>query len=50
MSVEDQQCCGPPSTCRNDENVEKVHQAVLGDCCLTIDEISEITDVSWSSC
>jgi hypothetical protein len=32
----------PPSTCRNDENVEKVHQSVLEDCCLTIDEISEI--------
>ena len=39
-----------PSTSRNDENVEKVHQAVLADCCWTNDEISEITDVSWSSC
>jgi len=50
MSVEDQQRCGPPSTSRNDKNVEKVHQADLADCCLTIDEISEIKHVSWSSC
>ena len=40
----------PPSMSRNDENVEKVHQAVLADCCRTIDEISEITNVSRSSC
>ena len=50
MSVDDQPRCGPPSTSRNDENVEKVHQAVLADCCRTNDEISEITDVSRSSC
>ena len=30
---------------RNDENVEKVHQVVLADCCRTNDEISEITCV-----
>ena len=29
MSVEDQMHCGCPSTSRTDENVEKVHQAVL---------------------
>jgi len=48
MSVQGQQRCGPPSMSRNDENVEKVHQAVL--CCRTTNKISEITDVSWSSC
>ena len=35
---------------RNEENVEKVHQAVLADCHWANDEISEITGVSWSSC
>ena len=34
---------------RNDENVQNVHQAVLADCRQTIDEVSEITDVLWSS-
>jgi hypothetical protein len=50
MSVEDQLSCGRPSTSKNDENVEKVHQAVLADRRQTIDKISEITDVSRSSC
>ena len=31
MSVEDQPHFGPLSTSRNDENGEKVHQAVLAD-------------------
>jgi len=29
--------------------LKKVHQAVLADCCQNNDEISAITDVSWSS-
>ena len=40
----------PLSMSRNDKNVEKVHHAVLADCCQTTDEISEIIDVSRSSC
>jgi hypothetical protein len=32
MSVEDQPRFGPPFMSRNDENVEKVQQAVLADC------------------
>jgi hypothetical protein len=35
---------------RTDENVEKVCPAALADCRQTIDEISEITGVSWRSC
>jgi len=50
MFVEDQPRCGRHSTNRTDENVEKVHQAFLADHCRIIDEISEITDVSWSLC
>jgi hypothetical protein len=50
MFVEDQPHCGRYSTNRTDENVENVHQAFLADRCRTIDEISEITDVSWRLC
>lgn len=50
MSVEDQLRCGRPSTSRTDQNLEKVCQAVLADRHCTIDEISEIRGVSWSSC
>ena len=49
MSVEEQMSCGHPSTSRTDENVEKVYQAGLADRRRTINEISEITGVSWSS-
>jgi len=49
MSFEDQPRCGAPSTSRHNENIEKVHQVVLADCCQTNDEISEVTDVSRSS-
>ena len=50
MSVENQLSCGHPSTSRTDENVQKVHQAVLANRCRTSDETSEITGVSRSSC
>jgi transposase len=50
MAVEDQPRSGRPSTSRSDESVGKVSQAALEDRRRTIDEISEITGVSWSSC
>ena len=50
MSCEDQPRFGRPSTCRNDENLEKVRNAISADLRRTIDEISEITCLSWSSC
>ena len=50
MSYEDQPRSGQPSTCRNDENLEKVRNAISADRRWTIDEISEITGLSWSSC
>jgi hypothetical protein len=50
ISAEDQLHCGHPSTSRTDQNVEKVHQAVLADHHRTNDEISEIKGVSQSSC
>ena len=50
MSCEDQPRSGRPSTCRNDENPDKVRKAINADPRRTIDEISEITSLSWSSC
>lgn len=50
MSVEDHARSGRPSTSRNDENVEKIRQKINEDRRFTIDEISEETGVSWSSC
>ena len=50
ISCEDQPRPGWPSSCRNDENIDKVRNAINADCLRTIDEISEITGLSWSSC
>jgi len=46
MSCEDQPRSGRLSTCRNDENLEKVRNAINADR-RTIDEVSEITGLSW---
>jgi len=50
MSREDQPRSGRLSTYRNDEKLEKVRSAINADCRQTIDVISEITGLSWSSC
>jgi len=50
MSREDQPRSGRHSTYLNVENLEKVHNAINSDRRRTIDEISEITVLSWSSC
>ena len=50
MSCEERPSSGRPSTCQNDENLEKAHNAINADHRPTIDEISEITGLSWSSC
>jgi len=50
MSCKDQPRSGRPSTCQNDENLEKVHNAINADRRRTTDEIYEITGLSWSSC
>jgi len=50
MSCKDQPRSGQPSTCRYDENLEKVRNTINADCRWTIDEISETTGLSWSSC
>jgi len=50
MSVEDHPHSGRPSTSHTDENVEKIREQINEDHRYTIDEISEATGVSWSSC
>jgi transposase len=49
MSVEDHPHSGRPSS-HTDENVKKIREKINEDCRYTIDEMSEGTGVSWSSC
>jgi len=50
MSLEDQLRSGHPSTSRTDENIKKIHDAIMFDRCRTIDKLEALTGVSWSSC
>ena len=50
MSCEDRRRSGRLSTCRNDENLEKVRNAISADRRRIIDKTSEITGSSCSSC
>lgn len=49
MSIDDKPRSGRPSTARIDENVEKIRELVLTDRRQTIDQLSEISGLSWSS-
>jgi hypothetical protein len=50
MSIEDLPRPGRPSTSRNEENIEKVRQAINEDRRKAIEQVSGETNVSWSSC
>jgi len=50
MSIEYHPHSWHPSTSRTDENVEKIREQINEDRRYTIDEISEATFLSWSSC
>jgi len=50
IGVQDHPHSGCPSTSRTDENVKKIREKISEDRWYTIDEISEATGVSWSSC
>ena len=50
MSVEDHSHSGRPSTSRTDKNAEKIRENISEDRRYTVDEISEATGASWSSC
>ena len=50
MSLEDQPQSGRPSTSRNDENIQKIRDAIMFDHRRTVSELEALTGVSWSSC
>ncbi|XP_068250807.1 protein GVQW3-like [Palaemon carinicauda] len=50
MSLEDQPRSGRPSSSRTDENIMKIHELILEDRVRTIDELPDLSGVSWSSC
>ena len=50
MSIEDEPRPGRPSTSKTDENIEKIRVAIMFDRRRTIDELEEMTGISWSSC
>lgn len=49
MSTEDEAQLGHPLTSKMDENIEKIHVVIMFGCCRTIDELEEMTGISWSS-
>jgi len=49
MTIEDQPRSGRPSTSRTDNNVQKINEIVREDRRRTIEEIEELSGVSWSS-
>ena len=49
LSIEDQPRSGCPSSSRNKENIAKIREKLNEDHRYTIDELSEVTGVSWSS-
>ena len=49
MSIDDKPRSGRLSTSRIDENVEEVHAIVLEDRRRTIEEISKLSGITWSS-
>jgi len=50
MSLEDQPRSGHPSTSRTDENIKKIHDAIMFDRRRAGDKLEALTGVSWSSC
>jgi histone-lysine N-methyltransferase SETMAR len=49
LSFEDEPHSGRPSNSQNDENIAKIREKLNEDCRYTIDELLEVTRVSWSS-
>ena len=49
MSIDDQPRSGRPSTSRTDENVQKINELVREDRRRTIEELEELSGISWSS-
>jgi len=50
LSLADQPRSGRPSTSRTDENIARIRQLILEDRRRTIDDLVDLSGVSWSSC
>jgi len=50
LSLADQPCPGRPSTSRTDENIARIRKLILKDRHRTIDDLVDLSGVSWSSC
>jgi len=50
LSLVDQPCSGRPSTSRKDENIAIIHELILEDRRRTIDDLVDLSGVSWSFC
>jgi hypothetical protein len=49
LSIKDQPRFGHPSSSRNNEDIVKIREKLNKNCRYTIDQLSEVTGVSWSS-
>ena len=49
MLIEDQPRSGRPATSRSDENVDKINTLIREDRRRTIDQLCEMSGISWSS-
>ena len=49
MSIKDQPRSGRPATSRSDENVDKINALIREDRRRTIDQLCEMSGISWSS-
>ena len=50
LSLVDQPCTGRPSTSRTDESIARIRELILEDRRRTIDNLVDLSGVSWSSC
>ena len=50
LSLADQPRSGRPSTSRTDENIARIRELILEDRRRTIDDLVDLSGVSWSSC
>jgi len=50
LSLADQPRSGRPSTSRTNENIAIIRELILEDCHRTIDDLVDLSGVSWTSC
>ena len=50
MYIDNEPCFGHSSTSQTEEDVVRIRQAILEDPHWTVDELADLTGVSWNSC